>query len=95
MQAVLDAGLAEIEHELWPLSSLKGTDDRAGQRKKSKQQDEKSERRSQRRQESDWQRFLVDAEADSLADADATSVAGNDGPDDRGDPEPDPSSHHY
>jgi hypothetical protein len=95
VQAVLDAGLAEIEHELWPLSSLKGTDDRAGQRKKSKQQDEKRERRSQRRQESDWQRFLVDAEADSVADADATSDAGNDGPDDRGDPEPDPSSHHY
>ncbi len=95
VQAVLDAGLAEIEHELWPLSSLKGTDDRAGQRKKSKQQDEKRERRSQRRQESDWQRFLVDADADSIADADATSDAGNDGPDDRGDPEPDPSSHHY
>ena len=95
VQAVLDAGLAEIEHELWPLSSLKGTDDRAGQRKKAKQQDEKRERRSQRRQESDWQRFLVDAEADSIADADATSEAGNDGTDDRGDPEPDPSSHHY
>jgi len=28
VQAVLDAGLARIEHELWPLSSLKGTDTR-------------------------------------------------------------------
>lgn len=28
VQAVLDAGLARIEHELWPLSSLKGTDER-------------------------------------------------------------------
>ena len=26
VQAVLDAGLAEVEHELWPLSSLKGTE---------------------------------------------------------------------
>jgi tRNA-splicing ligase RtcB len=26
VQAVVDAGLARIEHELWPLSSLKGTD---------------------------------------------------------------------
>lgn len=30
VQAVLDAGLAEIEHQLWPLSSLKGLDERRG-----------------------------------------------------------------
>jgi tRNA-splicing ligase RtcB len=28
VKAVLEAGLAQIEHKLWPLSSLKGTDER-------------------------------------------------------------------
>ena len=32
--AVIAAGLAEIEHTLSPLSSLKGTDERRGKRKK-------------------------------------------------------------
>ena len=34
VQAVVDAGLARIEHELWPLSSLKGTDERPGKDRK-------------------------------------------------------------
>jgi tRNA-splicing ligase RtcB len=32
VQAVVDAGLATIEHELWPLSSLKGTEERKRRR---------------------------------------------------------------
>lgn len=76
VQAVIDAGLAEIEHELWPLSSLKGTDDRAGARKAKKQQDEKRERRSQRHEESDWKRFLPDGDSDDPSD-DGTPSSGH------------------
>ena len=76
VQAVIDAGLAEIEHELWPLSSLKGTDDRAGARKAKKQQDEKRERRSQRHEESDWKRFLTDKDSDDPSD-DGTPSSGH------------------
>lgn len=34
VKAVIEAGLAEIEHKLWPLSSLKGTDERRGRKGK-------------------------------------------------------------
>ena len=34
VRAVIEAGLAEIEHKLWPLASLKGTDEGRGRRKK-------------------------------------------------------------
>jgi tRNA-splicing ligase RtcB len=34
VRAVVEAGLAEIEHRLWPLASLKGADERKGRRKK-------------------------------------------------------------
>jgi tRNA-splicing ligase RtcB len=34
VRAVLEAGLAEIEHKLWPLASLKGTEERKGKRRK-------------------------------------------------------------
>ena len=34
VKAVLDAGLAEVEHQLWPLSSLKGTEEGPRWRKK-------------------------------------------------------------
>ncbi len=33
VEAVLAAGLAEIEHQLWPLASLKGADERKGKKK--------------------------------------------------------------
>ncbi|HEX8069579.1 MAG TPA: RtcB family protein [Pyrinomonadaceae bacterium] len=36
VRAVVEAGLAEIEHRLWPLASLKGADERKGRRKKQK-----------------------------------------------------------
>ncbi len=32
--AVLAAGLATVEHKLWPLSSLKGTEERKGKKRK-------------------------------------------------------------
>lgn len=38
VKAVLEAGLAEIEHKLWPLSSLKGTDERRGKARKQPRQ---------------------------------------------------------
>jgi tRNA-splicing ligase RtcB len=34
VRAVVEAGLAEIEHKLWPLASLKGTEERKGKRRK-------------------------------------------------------------
>ncbi|MCA1613824.1 MAG: RtcB family protein [Acidobacteria bacterium] len=33
IEAVTGAGLARIEHQLWPLASLKGTDDRGGKKR--------------------------------------------------------------
>jgi tRNA-splicing ligase RtcB (3'-phosphate/5'-hydroxy nucleic acid ligase) len=33
VRAVLEAGLAEIEHKLWPLASLKGTDERKSRKR--------------------------------------------------------------
>ena len=32
VKAVVDAGLARVEHKLWPLASLKGTDEKGGRR---------------------------------------------------------------
>jgi tRNA-splicing ligase RtcB len=91
VQAVLDANLAEVEHELWPLSSLKGTDDRHGQRKQQKKQQEKQERRAERRQDASWQRFLVDADG-SDDDPDGSDGGESGG---SGGGSSDPSSHHY
>jgi tRNA-splicing ligase RtcB len=34
LRAVTEAGLAEVEHKLWPLASLKGVDEKKGRRKK-------------------------------------------------------------
>jgi tRNA-splicing ligase RtcB len=34
LRAVTEAGLAEVEHKLWPLASLKGVDERKGSRKR-------------------------------------------------------------
>ena len=34
VRAVVEAGLAEIEHQLWPLASLKGTEEGKGKRRK-------------------------------------------------------------
>ncbi len=34
VRAVLEAGLVEIEHRLWPLASLKGADEKRGKRRK-------------------------------------------------------------
>jgi hypothetical protein len=33
IEAVVGAGLARIEHQLWPLASLKGADERKGKRR--------------------------------------------------------------
>jgi tRNA-splicing ligase RtcB len=44
VRAVTEAGLAKIEHRLWPLSSLKGTD--GGGRRGAKKADRKGKRRS-------------------------------------------------
>ncbi len=92
VQAVLDANLAEVEHELWPLSSLKGTDDRHGQRKQQKKQQEKQERRSERRQDASWQRFLVDTDG---SDDDPDGSDGGGSGEGGGEGSSDPSSHHY
>jgi tRNA-splicing ligase RtcB len=92
VQAVLDANLAEVEHELWPLSSLKGTDDRHGQRKQQKKQREKQERRSERRQDASWQRFLVDTDG---SDDDPDGSDGGGSGEGGGEGSSDPSSHHY
>jgi tRNA-splicing ligase RtcB len=43
LQAVTEAGLAEVEHKLWPLASLKGVDERRrrkGRKGKRKQSSE-------------------------------------------------------
>ncbi|HEX8852536.1 MAG TPA: RtcB family protein [Pyrinomonadaceae bacterium] len=36
VEAVVTAGLAEIEHQLWPLASLKGADERKGRKRRGK-----------------------------------------------------------
>jgi hypothetical protein len=39
VRAVVDAGLATIEHTLWPLASLKGTDEGRGAKRARRKQD--------------------------------------------------------
>jgi tRNA-splicing ligase RtcB (3'-phosphate/5'-hydroxy nucleic acid ligase) len=41
IQAVVGAGLAEVEHRLWPLASLKGVDERRGGKRKGRGRPEK------------------------------------------------------
>jgi tRNA-splicing ligase RtcB len=36
IEAVVNAGLAEVEHQLWPLASLKGADERKGRKRRGK-----------------------------------------------------------
>jgi tRNA-splicing ligase RtcB len=84
--AVVDAGLAEIEHELWPLSSLKGTDERP--RRGKKERDRRDVKPKRRRD--DIIAEELDAELGAaLDDADTSSD------DDGGDGGSEPSSHHY
>ena len=101
VQAVLDAGLAEIEHELWPLSSLKGTDERAGRRGKKEKGGRAAQSPEQRklsRKRADLTAAELDAEleADRIAgfqfDADNDSDSDSD---DDGSDSSDPSSSHY
>ncbi|HEX8650496.1 MAG TPA: RtcB family protein [Pyrinomonadaceae bacterium] len=42
VRAVVDAGLAEVQHKLWPLASLKGTEERKQKRRKGKGAGKKS-----------------------------------------------------
>lgn len=84
VRAVLDAGLARIEHELWPLSSLKGTDERPGKRGK-KNRDRRDMKQSRRRDELTAQELDAELEAELQAEAD----------DDADDSGSAPSSHHY
>jgi tRNA-splicing ligase RtcB len=101
VQAVLDAGLAEIEHELWPLSSLKGTDERAGRRGKAQKggraaQSPDKMKISRKRAELTAAELDAELEADRLAgysqDDPGSNTDGGDS-DDGGDDEP--SSGHY
>jgi tRNA-splicing ligase RtcB len=90
VQAVLDAGLAEIEHELWPLSSLKGTDERAGRAEKKRRREErKFDQRRQRRGEDDVVQQALDEMANDASDVSDTGDAGDagDGASDGSDPE--------
>lgn len=108
VQAVLDAGLAEVEHELWPLSSLKGADEKRDKNNRDKKnQSDRSKKGGQKGKGpglgTDWRSYLIEAEAEpeaesyveskSASDKDAAFPDGVDSP--KGDPEPDPSSHHY
>lgn len=103
VQAVLDAGLAEIEHELWPLSSLKGTDERSGRRSKKEKGGraaQSPELRKLSRKRADLTAAELDAELESdrlsgfQFDADSDDSDHNDDSDDGGDTH-DPSSTHY
>jgi tRNA-splicing ligase RtcB len=42
VRAVVEAGLAEVQHKLWPLASLKGTEERKQRRRKGKGQGKRS-----------------------------------------------------
>jgi len=90
--AVVDAGLARIEHELWPLSSLKGVDER-GNRRKDKDRKGKKERPAKPgRYRESLEAQELDAELnDALAGKDSDD---GDGGDDEGS-SGDPSSNHY
>jgi len=46
IEAVTGAGLARIEHQLWPLASLKGADERKGKRSKRGKGDERKGRKT-------------------------------------------------
>ena len=49
IDAVAAAGLARVEHRLWPLCSIKGTEDRRrGAKQRSEREDRKKERRARR-----------------------------------------------
>ncbi|MFO0572476.1 MAG: RtcB family protein [Polyangia bacterium] len=95
VQAVLDAGLAEVEHELWPLSSLKGTDERSSRAaQKERKRERTRDHRKQRRGEVDVvQQALDEMATDTDALPDTASDTGSDSDTD-GD-ETGGSSHHY
>ncbi|MBA3321715.1 MAG: RtcB family protein [Pyrinomonadaceae bacterium] len=42
IEAVVSAGLAEVEHQLWPLASLKGVDERKGRKRRGAKTGQKS-----------------------------------------------------
>jgi tRNA-splicing ligase RtcB len=46
IEAVTGAGLARVEHQLWPLASLKGADERGGKRRKGGKGDMKKGRKT-------------------------------------------------
>ena len=46
IEAVVGAGLARVEHQLWPLASLKGADERKGKRRKGVKGDMKKGRKT-------------------------------------------------
>jgi len=46
IEAVVGAGLARVEHQLWPLASLKGADERKGKRRKQGKGDTKKGRKT-------------------------------------------------
>lgn len=99
VQAVLDAGLAEIEHELWPLSSLKGTDERGGKRVR-KEKGGRAAQSPEHRKLSRKRADLTAAELDAELETDRLSGFQFDGEDSSqddsgGDEGEDPSSSHY
>jgi tRNA-splicing ligase RtcB len=51
VEAVVTAGLAEIEHQLWPLASLKGADERKGKKRRGKQRDGGGEKKGRKTSE--------------------------------------------
>ena len=75
VSAVVKAGLARIEHELWPLSSLKGTDERGGKRGK-KNRDPRDTKT--RRKRDDVTAKELDAELNTDYSADTDSDDGGD-----------------
>jgi len=85
--AVVDAGLARIEHELWPLSSLKGTEERPSKRGK-KSRDLRDRKLSRRRDDLTAQE-LDEALADATLDGDTDDTSDGD------DGSSEPSSSHY
>ena len=84
--AVVAAGLAEVEHELWPLASLKGTEEGPKDRRVKKRAEKKARREAAR--------ALMASEADSeIAEALLEHEAGDDEDDDED--EGGASSAHY
>ncbi len=65
--AVVDAGLARVEHELWPLSSLKGTDE--GPRKRRQEKQDKKHRDPLRSKPSRYRDDLTAQELDAELEA--------------------------